>query len=136
LNSYFTPAEALWNPETAFGARAAWTGTAAEAPDVPLRVEAAGYRGKVVFFKLIGPWTKPDQAEQSPPLLNFILRFVLLFLAPLLLAWRNYRRGKGDTQGALRLAGFSFAGRMLFWLFTASHVPTGDEQGLCALPRT
>jgi hypothetical protein len=45
-------------------------------------------------------------------------------------AWRNYRRGKGDLQGALRLALFVFAGRLLFWLLTASHVSTGAEQGL------
>ncbi|HEX7957800.1 MAG TPA: serine/threonine-protein kinase [Pyrinomonadaceae bacterium] len=128
--SRFTPAEAVWNPESAFDARAAWTGTAAESPDIPLRVEAAAYRGQVVFFKLVGPWTKPFQAGPGSSVLDFILRFVLLFLAPLILAWRNYRRGKGDLQGALRLAGFGFAGRMLFWLLTASHVSTGSEMGL------
>ena len=64
--SRFSPAKALWNPESVFDARAAWTGTVAEMPDIPLRVEAAGYHGRVVFFKLIGPWTKPNQARQNP----------------------------------------------------------------------
>jgi serine/threonine-protein kinase len=127
--SRFTPAEVLWNPESVFDARAAWTGTAAEMPDVPLRVEAAGYHGRVVFFKLIGPWTKPKQAEQSMPAFVAIVRFGIMFGA-VLMAWRNFRRGKGDLQGAFRLALFSFVGRMLFWLLTASHVPTGDELSL------
>ena len=73
--SRFTPAKALWNPESACDTRAAWTGTAAEMPDFPLRVEAAGYYGRVVFFKLIGPWTKPHQAGQSSPAIFAILSF-------------------------------------------------------------
>jgi serine/threonine-protein kinase len=124
--SRFMPAEAVWNPESAFDARAAWTGTVAEMPDTPLRVEAAGYYGKVVFFKLIGPWTKPGQAGQSPLAFYDIFAFGL-FSGAALLAWHNYRRGKGDRQGAIRLAVFFFVANMLFWLLTAKHVPTGDE---------
>ncbi len=125
----FTPAEALWNPESVIDARAAWTGTVAEMPDIPLRVEAAGYRGKVVFFKLIGPWTKPNQAGQSLPAIYAVVYFGILFGAAVM-AWRNYRRGKGDRQGALRLAVFSCVATMLFCLLTAKHVPTGDELSL------
>jgi serine/threonine-protein kinase len=127
--SRFTPAEVLWNPESVFDARVAWSGTAAEMPDVQLRVEAASYDGKVVFFKLIGPWTKPREAPQSSSIVPAIIRLGII-LGAILLAWRNYRRGKGDLQGALRLALFVFAGRMLFWLLTASHVSTGAEQEL------
>src|SRR5262249_43344717 len=42
----FTPAEPKWTPPTAFDARAAWTGTATDRPDVPLRIEAAAWRGR------------------------------------------------------------------------------------------
>ncbi len=124
--SRFTSAEAVWNPESAFDARAAWTGTVAEMPDIPLRVEAAGYHGRLVFFKFIGPWTKPDKVPKTEPVVPAIFSVGVLF-GSAVMAWRNYRRGKGDRQGALRLALFSFAGRVLFWLLTASHVPTGDE---------
>jgi hypothetical protein len=127
--SRFTPAEPQWNPESVFDTRAAWTGSVAETPDIPLRVEAAGYRGRLVFFKLIGPWTKPNQVAQPSSIFSAIVNLGITFGAALL-AWRNYRRGKGDRQGALRLALFGFAGRMLFWLLTASHVPTGDELSL------
>ena len=127
--SRFTPAEVLWNPESVFDARAAWTGTAAEMPDIQLRVEAASYQGKVIFFKLIGPWTKPREAPQSSSIFSGLIS-VGIILGAVLMARRNYRRGKGDLQGALRLALFAFVGRMLFWLLTASHVSTGDEQRL------
>ncbi len=127
--SRFTPAKARWNPESAFDTRAAWTGTVAELPHIPLRVEAAGYHGRVVFFKLIAPWTKPNQAGQNPSIFQVIFPFSIVFGAALL-AWRNYRRGKGDRQGALKLALFGFVGRMLFCLLTATHAPTGDELSL------
>lgn len=95
-------------------------------PDTQLRVEAAGYQGRVVFFILIGPWTKPNQYEQSPPAFFAIFTFGL-FSGAALLAWHNYRRGKGDRQSAIRLALFLFVANMLYWLLTASHVPNGDE---------
>jgi serine/threonine-protein kinase len=130
--SRFTPAEALWNPESVFDARAAWTGTTAEMPDVTLRVEAAGYKGGLVFFKIIGPWTPPGPAGQSQPALTAILIFGLFFGAALL-AWRNYRWGKGDRQSAFRLGVFYFVANMLFWLLTARHVPTADEVRLLSV---
>ena len=100
-------------------------------PDIPLRVEAAAYHGRVVFFKIIGPWTQPNelQAGQSRPVFFPILAFGLMSAAALL-AWRNHRQGKGDRQGAIRLVLFGFGAQMLFRLLTASHVPTGDELSL------
>ena len=47
-----------WNSFMPSDARAAWTGTW-PGSNRPLRVEAAAWRGKPVFFLLIGPWTKP-----------------------------------------------------------------------------
>lgn len=130
-SSRFTAAEARWNPDSAFDARAAWTGTATDTPDIPLRVEAAGYHGRVVFFKLIGPWTTPNQTRSRPPAFLAFVRVGILVGAALL-AWRNYRQGKGDLQGALRLAVLSFVFRMLFWILSADHVPNSDEVSVLA----
>jgi hypothetical protein len=47
----------VWTPPVACDARAAWTGSLVERPDLPMRVEAAMYYGKPVYFQLIGPWT-------------------------------------------------------------------------------
>ena len=46
-------------------ARAAWTGSLCERPDVPMRIEAAAYRGKPVYFELIGPWTRPARGQHG-----------------------------------------------------------------------
>jgi len=46
-----------------------------------------------------------------------------------LLARNNFRQGRGDRRGALRLAVFVFAVSTLDWLFGASHVPTFNEVG-------
>lgn len=127
----FTQAEALWNPQSVTDARAAWTGTVADMPAVSIRVEAAAYRGKIVFFKLISPWTQPRQLQSAGWLELFFTLFPFaLIIGAALLAARNYRQGKGDLQGATRLAVFLFAGHMLYWLLTASHVPTADEVSL------
>ncbi|MFZ0062447.1 MAG: serine/threonine-protein kinase [Pyrinomonadaceae bacterium] len=132
--SRFTPAEPKWTPLAAFDARAAWTGAYPEQPDVPLRIEAAGYRGKPVYFQIIAPWTRPERLEayqtttgkriQQAILLSLI--FSLLFVA-VLLARYNFQRGRGDRRGAFRLALFVFTISLLSWAFGASHVPTGAE---------
>jgi Protein kinase domain len=129
--SRFTTTEARWNPESAFDTRAAWTGTVPEMPETTLRVEAAGYRGKVVFFKLISPWTMPSlvPVQRSSAAFELLFPAALVFGAALL-AWRNYRQGRGDRQGAIKLAFLSFVFGLLFWLLTGSHVPTTGELDL------
>jgi serine/threonine protein kinase len=129
----FTPTEPKWMPLAGFDARAAWTGAYPEQPEIPLRIEAAAYRGKPVYFQLIEPWNKPwrMQAYQRNMGERVFLFAFCLFLAILigavLLARYNIRQGRGDRRGALRLALFVFAVSMLNWLFGASHVPTIAE---------
>ena len=61
--SRFAPAEPHWIPLVSFDARAAWTGSYAHAPEVPLRIEAASWRGRPVNFQVIGPWSKPERMQ-------------------------------------------------------------------------
>jgi hypothetical protein len=66
----FTPAEPHWASLADSDARAAWTGSYAQSPELALRVEAASWRGKPAFFRVIGPWSKPErtpQPAQPPP---------------------------------------------------------------------
>jgi serine/threonine-protein kinase len=130
--SRFTPANPHWNPESICDARAAWTGTLAEMPDLSLRVEAASYQGKFVFFQLIYPWTKPA-ALQTPWTWVDVIGTTLLastLLGAALLARHNYKRGRGDRRGAFRLVYLAFGSSMLVWLFTAKHVPSINEFAL------
>jgi serine/threonine-protein kinase len=117
--SRLQPARPLWNSLAASDACAAWTGTW-PGTTRPLRVEAAAWRGKPVFLALIGPWTRP--ARMQPRATSNGQERLLLALACVVmagggvLAWRNWRRGRGDRRGALRLASFLFCAQMALWL--------------------
>ncbi len=126
--SQFQKAEPTWNSLAAADTRAAWTGSW-PGTNRPLRVEAASYRGKPVFFSLIGDWTKPDRMKSAEDSLGKKLGravSVFLFLSALFgavyLARRNYRQGRGDRGGALRLGGIIFILQMLLWLCRAHFV--------------
>jgi predicted Ser/Thr protein kinase len=52
-------------PQFSFDERAAWTGTYAHAPDLPLRIEAAAWKGRPVSFEIFGPWRRPARMPPS-----------------------------------------------------------------------
>jgi serine/threonine-protein kinase len=93
-------------------------------------VEAAGYKGKPIYFDVIEPWTRPTRMAPPPTtrsdrvsrLTNFAL-VLLLLLGGTLLAVRNIRLGRGDRSGAIRLALFALVALTVAWALTASHVP-------------
>jgi serine/threonine-protein kinase len=127
----FASAEPQWSSMGNSDMRAAWTGSTARSPELALRVEAASWRGKPVFFRTIGPWTKPDRMRppfQANAGLRIILTVVVVvFVLAALLAWFNFRAGRGDIRGASRLAAFVFIAGILLWLCTAHQVSTVDE---------
>jgi hypothetical protein len=127
--SRFAPAEPQWIPLVSFDTRAAWTGSYAHAPEVRLRIEAASWRGRPVYFQVIGPWSKPER--MAPPSGGTGKVVGMFFICTLILAaflaWRNIRLGRGDMRGAFRLAAFVWSMSMLAWLCFASHVPTAHE---------
>ena len=118
----FQKAEPAWNSLASSDTRMAWTGVWPGSKR-PLRVEAASLQGKPVFFSLIGEWTKPPRMKNSDDSVGAKVRQVMglaLLLSVLLgavyLARRNYRQGRGDRDGALRLAFIIFVLEMLLWL--------------------
>ncbi len=126
----FQPTTSTWNSLAASDTRMAWTGTW-PGTTRPLRVEAASFQGKPVYFSLIGDWTKPDRmtdtekksiAERASGVIQI---FVLLggLCGAALLARKNYRRGRGDHLGALRLALVMFALEIGLFL-CRSHLPS------------
>jgi len=126
----FAPAEPHWIPLVSFDARAAWTGSYAHAPEVPLRIEAASWHGRPVDFRVIGPWSRPERMQPPNRTAGESLGpavFICLLVLAGFLAWRNVRLQKGDTHGAARLAVFVWLLNMLLWLCDASHVPTPHE---------
>jgi len=99
------PAEPEWTPLANWDVRAAWTGADAVTGS-PLRIEAAAWRGRPVFFRMIGDWTRPERTQppsigQSWPL---VVVLYLVFAAACVIAWFNHKQGKGDRRGATALA--------------------------------
>jgi Protein kinase domain len=134
--SKWAPAQPTWTPPVYSDARAAWTGTLAERPDIPMRIEAAAYRGKPVYFELIGPWTRAERMQPYQPaagervyaVIGIVLLLAMLVVSAML-ARRNLRLGRGDRRGAFRLAAFVFAALTVAGLFAGHHVPTIEEFG-------
>ena len=130
----FLSAEPLLTPRVASDVRAAWLGSSDQEPDEQLRVEAAAYNGRTVFFRTVRPWSRSIQT--SPPILGSLtLPAVLLFAVVLpigagMLAWRNTRIGRGDRRGSFRLA--LFASILIFLRNVAwqHDLPTIAEVGL------
>ena len=123
----FTPAEPHWLPLVSFDTRAAWTGSYAQAPEVPMRIEAASWRGRPVNFQVIGPWSKPERMDSRRSSLTDGLGATFFLVLLVLSAWRNAHLGRGDIHGATRLAAFIWVVSMLWWVCRANHVPTAHE---------
>ncbi|HEY6306136.1 MAG TPA: hypothetical protein VI488_06700 [Candidatus Angelobacter sp.] len=112
--------------------RTAWTGKW-PGTGQPLRIEAAAFHGKPVFFSLIGPWTvphrmRPDQPKPGQQAGNLLLLAIVILVASSAawLARRNYIQGRGDRRGAFRLATVVFTMLMILWLCQGHLVPSLD----------
>jgi eukaryotic-like serine/threonine-protein kinase len=115
--------------------KAAWQGSYPGAPDVGVRVEAAAYHGRPVWFAVLRPWDGPSRMAGGPPSsqtpVGQVTVLILALAMPLggfLLARRNLRLGRGDRKGAFRVALFVFMTYSVARLFRADHVSAfGDE---------
>ncbi|MCI0348599.1 MAG: hypothetical protein L0Z53_04165, partial [Acidobacteriales bacterium] len=110
-----TPAEPIWTPPSAFDARAAWVGTFQEQHGLEMRVEAAAWRGRPVYFEVIGPWALTErgtavQRANSMMVWTIIIIAIANILLAGMLSWRNWRQGRSDRKGAFRLMVFVFLG--------------------------
>ena len=63
--SQFRPAEPDFVPRGYADQRAAWEGPFREGSTIRVRVDAASYRGRAVFFRVTGPWTPTERAATS-----------------------------------------------------------------------
>jgi serine/threonine-protein kinase len=133
------PDEPRWLPPTHADNRAAWEGVYPGAPEIPIRIEAAAYRGRPVAFRIVEPWSEPaglssegwTHASDVVPsasgrIAHIALHFLLIFtLAGF--AHRNLKLGRCDRKRAFRLATALFVLMMIHWLLAAHHVPDGSQ---------
>ena len=124
----FKPATPQWTPLAATDARAAWTGAFPSNPNLPIRVEAAWWHTKPVYFQVVGPWTPAGRMPTPSGERRYSIAWTALnavgALIAALIAWRNLRLGRGDRQGALRLACFGFVVSFAEFLLRAHPVAT------------
>jgi serine/threonine-protein kinase len=130
------PVAPQWTAPVDSDRKAAWTGTHPDDPAIPIRVEAAGFHGRPVWFAVLSPWNEPQDEEarrrlSSPTPVGEAAVAILALAMPLggvLLARRNLRLGRGDRKGAFRVALYVFVAYTVARVFRADHVSRfGDE---------
>lgn len=120
----FEQAVAIWTPPTAFDARAAWMEKSAADP---LRVEAAAWHGRAVFFQSLrksGIAHSPDQRWGAANLTYVIGLLALISV----LSWYNLRKRRGDVRGAVRFGLFLAGANFIRLVLMAPHL--GSTLGL------
>jgi serine/threonine-protein kinase len=95
---------------------------------VSTHVEAASFRGKIIYFETIYPWDRPVREEEPTQsgkgrALTFILIsiYLIVLVSSVLLARRNLKLGRGDRRGATRLTFLVLIIGILNWLFSEHH---------------
>jgi hypothetical protein len=104
-----------WTPRGFADERRAWDGPLPGVPDVTVRVEAAAYRGRPVFFSVLPPWAAPglmapaSESSAGQWLLTIaIVIAAILLVATAILARQHLKSGRGDRRGGFRTAAVLF----------------------------
>jgi hypothetical protein len=129
------PVPPEWSAAADSDRKAAWIGVYPGQPDVPIRIEAAAYRGQPVFLSVVPPWRKPI-APAAPPMtplqritspVQAVLFAAVTFLA-VFLAFRNLRRDRADRIGARRVAQLIFVTLYAAQLLQAHHTTDVERE--------
>jgi len=111
--------------------RRAWLGSAAAAPDVPVRVEAGALDGRAVSFIVQYPWSARagavmtrDRLLGMPALPGFMAIVWFSLIVGAVLVRHNYRLGRLDLRAASAVAVITFCFTLAAWLLRAHLTPT------------
>jgi hypothetical protein len=129
-----TAAEPRWTPNTYADRRVAWEGRYPGRPDWPMRIEAASFGGRPVWFTVMGPWSMAS-APSGAPSSNLAatvqnnLEVALLVSLVVFSVWaarRNVRAGRADTRGASILAALTSVPIVLGFAIADHHAGAAD----------
>jgi hypothetical protein len=130
----FQPTGPRWTPPYYSEARAAWEGLIPGKSRIPIRIEAASYQGRPVYFEIIKPDSAPYRQIESQTrargkltTLAMLTCFVVFLSGGLFLAKRNIQVGRSDRNSAFRLAAFVFVAAFLNNLLVNHHVASLAE---------
>jgi len=105
----FAPAAPVWVPRVPYDSIAGFSGPMPGAGPA-LNVVAASFRGRVVSFDVVAPWSEPSRDAPRPVALRAKIANVLFLATNLAVgaaavwfARRNTRLGRGDRRGASRI---------------------------------
>lgn len=114
------PSKSTWTPARYVDERRSWSGGYQGRENSDLRIEAGALGGRLVYFHIFQPWDRPARPDQDQRTLSgtlsSLLRFLLLSalaVGSLVQTRRNLRLGRGDRQGAIRLAAWIFASNLI-----------------------
>ena len=87
-----------------------------------LQLELAANKGQPVYMRFGAP--RIDSQQELPPAFGFVLivTVVAIFTVAIRLAWRNWRTGRADRRGAVRVFLFVVITSFLYWVLQAHHV--------------
>jgi hypothetical protein len=109
----------------------AWKGPHPKIPSLDLTVEMATWQGRITTVHVLNNWK--GETPGSAGSVGWQIREILLLvmaasgvLSAILLARRNWRLGRVDRKGALRVGMARFFLAMVVWLGTVHAVPSAD----------
>ena len=110
----------------------AWKGPHPAIPRLDLTIEMATWKGRLTAFHVNYIWKDPAPASMSNSLTGQVYQIVMLLmatsavLAAVLLARRNWRLGRIDRKGALRIGTARALMGAIFWVGTVHAIPSSD----------
>jgi hypothetical protein len=111
----FTSVEPDWTYSAYSDTRKAWKGSLPDCPELPIQIEAAGWQGKPIYWRLIVPSEEkplnPKQTSSARKTIRDVAALLGIIVTVGGLAFfarKNLRMGRGDRRGAIRLACFLF----------------------------
>lgn len=129
----FTEVEPATSPTRPVDSFRAWRGPHPKIPDTPLVVEIGSWKGRITHVQVAYPWMRAAGAPR--PQRTFLEKFrghMFLFFAAVgfvfvaLLARRNWKLGRMDWRGALRVATAKLILGLTIWAGTVHAVPSED----------
>jgi hypothetical protein len=98
-------------PPTFADDRRAWRGTLS-GTDIAVRLEGAAYRGRLVYFQIVAPWTQASRDVHTAAISQqdsafSVIAVVALLIVAAIRARTNLRSGRADRRGAMRTGTFA-----------------------------
>jgi serine/threonine-protein kinase len=128
-----------WTTLAVSDTRVAWSGIYPGAAQIPVRIEAASFQGRPIFFEVIWPWTTPSRMAgkgRATPLsrkiinLGFFAAYIALIVGACFTARHNWKASRGDIAGATRVGIYVASLSLVNWVLRAHHVDGDAELSL------